>query len=113
MIDVASAIKHYLADTLRLGTLSNGFAHILRRSYVSTGAFFALLALGGVRGDDGCALQIVSDLHINVIQRTVHVQTRPLRGANHLLADAVMHMPPRNVFRLCVQHCLKPSLAAA
>src|SRR5712692_7568807 len=39
-----------------------------------------------------------------MVQRTVHVQPRPLRCAHHLLANSFMHPAPVGVFRCLCQH---------
>ena len=49
-------------------------------------------------------MQIVDHLHVNVVQRTVHVESRTLRRALHLFADAVVHVAALMVLRNFRQH---------
>jgi hypothetical protein len=52
----------------------------------------SFFAFGRAGEDQRLAVQIVDHLHVDVIQRTVHVQPRALRGSLHLFADAVVHV---------------------
>ena len=44
-------------------------------------------------------VQVIDDLNVNVIQRTINIQPRPLGGAEDLFANALMHSPSGYVFR--------------
>jgi hypothetical protein len=94
VIDVAAPVEHDFRDSLGFGALGDGFADRLGGSHVASSALLALLAFGGVRGYQSVAVEIVDYLNINMIQRTVHVQARPLGGAENLFAYALMHVPP-------------------
>src|SRR5580700_5943947 len=54
--------------------------------------------------DYGVALHIVDQLHVDVVQRTIDVQPRPLRCSEDLLANALVHVPPVYVFRCPCKH---------
>src|ERR1700690_1475913 len=58
--------------------------------------------------DHSRALQVVDQLHVDVVQRTVHVQAGPLGGSEDLLADALVHVPPVCVFRCPRKHKKSP-----
>ena len=85
-----------------IGPLGDQLADFLGRGHVA-----ASLDLGGQAGggDQGLALGIVDDLGIDVVQRTIHIQPRTLRGAFHLLANAKVHSLANYISLSQRNHC--------
>ena len=82
--------------------LGDRLADFLGRRHVAAG-----LQLQCQRGgrNQRLALLVVDHLRINVVQRAVHIQPRPLRGARKLLADARVNALPNFVSLVCVIIC--------
>src|SRR5579864_7987849 len=99
VVQVAAAIEDHLLNALLLRPLGHLLAHFLGRGQVAPGLALALLALGGTGKHQGLAFHIVHQLHVNMIQRPVHVQAQPFRRTHHLLADALVYSLPCVVFR--------------
>jgi hypothetical protein len=108
VINVAATIEHDLADPFGFRTQGNILAYRLGRGEVSPGAPFALFALCGVRRNQGRACEIVNQLNVYVIQRAIHIQPRPLGGAENLFADALMNVPPVLILRCLSKHFFGP-----
>src|ERR1700744_3228761 len=87
VIEIPATIEHNLLDALFLRALRNQLAHLLRCRHIAT--CLQLRGLGRC-GNNCDALCIVNHLGINVVQRAIHVQARPLRRADNLGANAVM-----------------------
>src|SRR5580692_5725825 len=108
VIDVAATVEDHFADALGFGTLGNGFADDFCRRHVAAGAPVFLFAFGGARRNQRLAVQVVDQLYINMVERTVHVEPRTFRCALHLFPDAVMHVPALMIFRDSCQHKICP-----
>ena len=98
------------------GALGDQLAYILRRSDIAAGrtlvALDALALFNRSRGHDGRALGVVDHLGINVVHRAINVQPRTLGGAGQFLANPVMYLLPRFVFRSFSNHLLCSRLSA-
>src|SRR5271163_2586676 len=102
VIDVASAIEYYFREAFFFGQFGNLFADHLRRSHVATGyARVFILTFAFVGRRSRCqrdSLEVVNQLHVDVIQRAIHIQPRTLRCTHHFFADTIVHPLPRLVF---------------
>src|SRR5580698_6919636 len=109
MVEIATAVKDHLLDTLLDRPLGNQLADFLGRGHVA-----ASLDLGGESGggEDGLALGVVDDLGIDVVQRAINVQPWTLRGALHLLANAKVHALANFVSLSQRNHLVVPFLKA-
>src|SRR5450631_3820834 len=66
VINVAAPVEHDFLDALGFGALGDVLADSLGRGQIASGALFALLAFGGVRGNQGRAFVVVDQLDVNV-----------------------------------------------
>jgi hypothetical protein len=92
VINVSAAVEYDLGYTLRLRTLGNGLPNRFGGSDIAASAPILFLAFGGAGGHQRLPVQVVDHLHIDVIQRAVHIQTRALRRSLHFLADALVYV---------------------
>src|SRR4029077_6309442 len=99
VINVSTPVENNLRDTLGLGALGNGFTYGFRSRQIAAGSTRSLLAFRAVRRDQSHTLQVVDDLHVDVVQRTVHIEPRPLGGSEDLFANALVHPAASYVLR--------------
>src|SRR3984893_10915785 len=91
VIQIAAAVKNHFLYALFMRALGDRLAHILRRCDVATGPLaIALLGKGRCRSQRYAGV-VVDQLRVDVVQRAVDVQPRPLGRAAHLLANARVH----------------------
>src|ERR1700675_2894021 len=98
VINVAAAIEHDLGHALFLGQLGDLFSYRFRRSHVAPGHAIALAVVRCRGRNQRLTLEVVNQLHVNMVQRAVPVQSRTLRRSHTLLPDPIMHPLPRLVF---------------
>src|SRR5580700_8763883 len=110
VIQIPAAVEHNFGDTLGLGPLGDGFADGFGGGDVAARPLFplGLFALGGAGRNQRGAVQIVYHLHINVVQRAIHVQPWTLRRSLQLLADTGVHVTALFVFSKFRQHEICP-----
>jgi len=89
VIQIAAAIEDHLFDAFGDGLFCNGFSSFLCRRYVA-----ATFELDARSRDQRLPGLIVDHLGIDVVERAVHVQTRPLSRSAELLADAIVNTLP-------------------
>src|SRR5438445_6476117 len=97
VIDVTTSIENYFCNPLSLGTFGNRFTHTFCHGHVAADTPLTFFPLRRVSGDQSRAFEIVDELNIDVVQRTIHIQTWTLRGPHDLLADPVVHVPPLRI----------------
>src|SRR5271154_4933899 len=95
VINVAPAIEYSFSNAFFFRQFGNLFADPLRRRHVAAGDARIFTVVGCGSCDQSDALQVVDQLHINMIQRPVDIQPRTLRRTNYLLADTIVHPLPR------------------
>src|SRR5262249_42135898 len=106
VIDVSAAVENDFGHALRLGRLGDLLADFLGSGEVPAGLLRALLAFVGAGSGDGLAFHVVDELDIDVLGRTVDVQTRALGRANQLDADAAVDLQAFIVLRNLRNHLL-------
>src|SRR5580698_342037 len=107
VVDIAAPIEHYLLNSLFLGSPGNDLADGLGRRQVAT--LGAVSLFDGGSGNQREAVGIVDYLHIDIGQAAEHRQTRPLRGAAHLVADALVNALADLVFLSFMDHYFAPA----
>ncbi len=89
MIEVAAAIEHNVLATLFRRALGEKLADLLGALDIGRGLLEGLVHGGG--GNQGLAGGVVDDLGVDVLVGVMDGQTRALRGASDLAADAVVN----------------------
>ena len=90
MVDESTAVVHDLGHTGGLRALGDECADALGCIDRGSRALLALLGLDRRGGRDRAPVEVVDDLHGDVLVAPVHGETRTFRGARDLLADATV-----------------------
>src|SRR5579863_9150581 len=108
VIQKTAAIEDHALYALLDGALRNRFPDLL-----GGGNIAARLRLQRQRGSgyDRLALLVVDHLGVNVVERTIHIQSRPFAGPTQLDADARMNALPDGVSLILSNHVLSRFLS--
>src|SRR5579859_340840 len=109
MVEISAAVEDHFADALLFGLLCDALADGLGRGQVAARSLLALFAQIGAGREQSLALHVVNELHVDMVERAVNVQARPLSGARHLFADALVNAQPDFILRSLWDHLLAPS----
>src|SRR5208337_3407907 len=100
VILVSAAVEHHFDHTGPLGALGDELADGFGGSDVATTLQILLRFLVDRAGGNKCApAAVVNNLCVNVSERAVHAQARPLRRAGHPGAHASVNSPALLILR--------------